>query len=111
MVAQQDEEHHKMLRRPFAKIYSAHSLENVECLAVEPIQLFLGRMREHAVAGDTLDLGFWLQLCVWDILCSIMFSKRFGFLDQGADVDNLLALIWKQFQDGAPVSAALLAEA
>ena len=107
MVALQDENYHKMLRKPFATIYSARSLEPMEPLVTEPINVFLDQLERHSAGASNVDLGFWLQLCVWDVLCNITFSKRFGFLDRGEDVDGMLNMIWKQFQEGAPVCRSL----
>ena len=104
MVAQQDEEFHKMLRKPFASIYSARGVEVMEPLISDPIQLFQEQLRRCALSQENVDLGFWIQLCVWDVLCNVMFSKTFGFLESGQDVGNMLRMIWKQFQEGAPVS-------
>jgi cytochrome P450 len=60
-------------------------------------QLFLSRIEElytSSHSGEpalTCNLGKWLQYYAFDVIGELTFSKRFGFLDQGGDVDNIIA--------------------
>ncbi|KAF4628595.1 hypothetical protein G7Y89_g9555 [Cudoniella acicularis] len=104
MVALQDESFHKMLRQPFASIYSARAISAVEHHVDSSVQALLSKLREFASRAETFDFGFWMQLFVFDALCEVTFSQRLGFIEQGDDVDNMLQLVWQQFHDGAPIS-------
>ena len=102
MVALQDEEYHRMLRRPFASIYSANRLLPAEHLVDSSVEILIKRL-SCLVGDENIDFGFWIQLYVFDVLCQITFSKRLGFLDRGEDIGGMLELVWKQFHEGAPV--------
>ena len=104
MVALQDEYYHKMLRQPFASIYSNRSLASVEHHIDSTVNAFIARLQDFAEFNKTFDFGFWVQLFVFDALCEVTFSKRLGFIDEGRDVGDMLALVWQQFHDGTPVS-------
>ncbi|EOO00667.1 putative pisatin demethylase protein [Phaeoacremonium minimum UCRPA7] len=43
--------------------------------------------------GPVLDLGNWLHWFAFDVLGEVAFSRSFGFLDQGRDVDNAIKTI------------------
>lgn len=65
MVSQQDESVHKVLRRPFASVYSVRSLESLEPLVSDAVDTLLLRLSEQSVADKDVDLGLWLQFFVW----------------------------------------------
>ena len=107
MISQQDESLHKILRKPFASVYSTRALDQVEPRVTDSIHLLLQHLAKGSVDGREVDLGFWLQMFVWDVLCSTMFSKRLGFLDRGEDVGNMLAHLREHFRLAAPVGLSI----
>lgn len=52
----------------------------------------------------TCDLSKWLQFFAFDVMGELTFSTRFGFLERGNDVDNIIASIWHYFVNTSPVS-------
>ena len=104
MVALQDETYHKMLRQPFARIYSPGSLASIEVLVDSSVHALVSQLQQFAASNEAFDFGFWLQLFVFDALCEVTFSERLGFMEEGQDVGDMLKLVWQQFHDGAPVS-------
>ena len=55
--------------------------------------------------GEIFDLGEYLQFFAFDVMGTMTFSKRYGFLDQGKDVGGMLGMIFRYMQNVAPVSA------
>ena len=102
MIVLQDEKCHRMLRGPFASIYSANCLSPAEPLVDSSVDVLIQHLGS-LIGDEVVDFGFWMQLYVFDVLCQITFSKRLGFLDTGEDIVNMLKLLWKQFHEGAPV--------
>ena len=52
------------------------------------IQLLEHRLEELGRQKKPFEFGLWLHFLTWDIMGEVMFSTRFGFLDQGRDIDN-----------------------
>ena len=69
----------------------------LECLVKQFNERFAGNCQ-------VFDLGQWLQFSAFDVMGTLTFSKRYGFLDQGRDVDGMLDTIVAFMRVGAPVS-------
>ena len=54
----------------------------------QTIQLLERRLDELSQQKEAFDLSLWLLFFAWDINGEMMFSTRFGFLDQGRDIGN-----------------------
>ena len=70
-------------------VASAFTLTNViknEPVIDEVITLFERRLDDFSQHRESLELGTWLHFLTYDILGEILFSNRFGFLDEGRDV-------------------------
>lgn len=52
------------------------------------IQLFMSRLSCLVDQGGPINLGEWLEFYAFDVIGEITFSKKMGFLEQGADVDG-----------------------
>ena len=59
----------------------------------ECLELFNQRMTEVANAGKTINMAHWVQCYAFDVIAYLTYSKRFGFLDTGLDVDSLIAML------------------
>lgn len=99
----QDEALHRALKRPIAGIYSMTNLVSFEPYVDTTIAALLRQLEAKARAGQTLDLGAWLQFFAFDVMGEITFSRRFGFLDTGADVDSMIHDIYQFFTYGSAV--------
>ncbi len=64
-------------------IYAMHSLVQYQGKVDQAIEVMVEQMRRKH--GETVDLGVWLQLFAFDVVGGLTFSKRFGFLEAGAD--------------------------
>lgn len=106
IFATQDEELHRLLKRPIASIYSMSNLVSFESYVDTTMTVLLQEFDCRFVATqEVCDLGKWLQMFAFDVMGEITFSKRLGFLESGDDVSGLMDQIWQYFKKSAPVSA------
>ncbi|KAF7183368.1 hypothetical protein CNMCM7691_003567 [Aspergillus felis] len=104
LFATQDEDIHRMLKKPIASIYSMSNLVSFEPFVDQTIHCFFDQLDSRfANHGRPLDFGMWLQMFAFDVIGEITFSQRLGFLEKGEDIDNIMGDIWKYFQYVAPV--------
>ncbi|KIH90520.1 Cytochrome P450 family protein [Sporothrix brasiliensis 5110] len=102
----QDEALHRALKRPIAGIYSMTNLVSFEPYVDTTIAALLRQLEARSAAGTgtgTVDLGAWLQFFAFDVMGEITFSRRFGFLDTGRDVDSMIRDIYRFFAYGSAV--------
>ena len=58
--------------------------------------------QRYASSHENFDLGQWLQYFAFEVMGTLTFSKRYGFLEQGEDVNGMLETIWSYMTDAAP---------
>lgn len=104
IFATQDENLHRMLRKPIAGIYSLSNLISFEPYVDKTITFFFAQLdRLFVSTEDACDLGIWLQMFAFDVMGELTFSKRLGFLERAEDVDGVMASIWRYFYKTSPV--------
>ena len=54
------------------------------------MSVFFSQLDRLYTHGKNCDIGAWLELFVYDVLGELTFSKRYGFLEQGEDVDHVI---------------------
>ncbi|OBT75484.1 hypothetical protein VF21_04908 [Pseudogymnoascus sp. 05NY08] len=90
---------HAKLRRSVANAYSMSNLIQFEPLVDSTITAFTTQLENRAVdkPGDegVIDLGTWLQFYAFDVIGELTFSQRLGFVDQGKDIDGIMAALEK----------------
>ncbi len=84
-----DPTYHKNLKRPVAQLFSMTNMKNYEIYTDECTRIFIDTMRE--LQGQPVDLGAWIQWYAFDVIASITFQRRFGFLENRYDVDHMIA--------------------
>jgi hypothetical protein len=100
-----DEDVHKKIKSPIAPIFSVSSALTFEGHIDEVLQCFSENLdKRFAQHGNVFDLGSWLQYFAFDVMGTMTFSKRYGFLDQGEDVGGMLNAISSFMKTVAPVS-------
>ena len=105
LFATQDEEVHRLLKRPISGIYSMSNLVSFEGHVDSTIREFFRQLDRRFGTTDTVcDFGQWLQMFAFDVIGEITFSKRLGFLEKGDDVDNIMANSWRYFSRAAPLT-------
>jgi hypothetical protein len=71
----------------------------------EILEVVFKQLDERYVKSQaTFDLGDWLQYFAFDVMGTMTFSERYGFLETGADVNGMLGAIWDFILTIAPVS-------
>lgn len=90
-----DEERHKAIKRPVANAYSLSSLKELEPMNDDCSSIFLRKMGEYADGknGGVVDMGVWVHWYAFDVISSITFSNRLGFMETETDVNNIIAAI------------------
>ena len=57
------------------------------------VQVFEKQLVQFAQQNQAFDLGHWLQCYAFDVIGEITFAKRFGFLDHGQDIGNIMKVL------------------
>lgn len=91
-VLRQDPAYHKRLKESVAGKFSMTSIRTLEPYVDECTDIFLSEMRVRA--GQAVDLSDWCQYYAFDVVGAITFQYRFGFMEQGKDVDGMMEGIW-----------------
>jgi cytochrome P450 len=102
IFADQDIKRHARGRSLFQATYSMSSLVHYEPFVDQGAELFEQRLREMAERNDTVDMRHWFQCYAFDIIGSITYGKRFGFLNEGVDIESLMSVL-----DGHLIYASL----
>ncbi|KAL4804154.1 cytochrome P450 [Aspergillus unguis] len=103
VFSSRDEQVHKGLRAPIASLYSMSKLLPLEVFINKTIEAMTGQIDARFVdSQETFDLANWLQYFAFDVMGTLTFSKRYGFLEQGRDVNGMLGTIWEFMKAAAP---------
>lgn len=93
----QDPVFHAALKRTIGILYTTTAVSEYEFHIDSGIQLFLSRVGDLVKHQSAIvDMSAWLQYYAFDTLGEINFSRKFGFLDTGMDVDGICKLDHKQ---------------
>ena len=105
LFATQDRRIHSLLRKPIAGIYSMSNLVSYEPMIDSTTRFFFEQLDQRFVqTSQVCELDVWLQMFAFDVIGAITFSKRLGFLEQGRDIDGIMANSWRYFRVAAVVS-------
>lgn len=88
LMSECDPKKHTAMRSNLASAYTGSSVIKSEPFMDSTIQLLEQRLDELSQQKKPFELGLWLHFLTWDINGEMMFSRRFGFLDQGKDIGN-----------------------
>lgn len=98
-----DETLHKQLKTPIAPMFSVSNTVSHEVFVDQVLHVLFHQLNHrYADSRCTFDLGNWLQYFAFDVMGTLTFSKRYGFLEQGRDVNGMLETIWNYMTDAAP---------
>ncbi|KAI0016492.1 putative benzoate 4-monooxygenase cytochrome P450 [Xylariomycetidae sp. FL0641] len=101
----QNEETHRGLKNPIASIFSLSNVITFEPLIDGVLQCFSEQIDTRFVkTNEAFDLGEWLEYFAFDVMGSMSFSKRYGFLEEGRDVSNRLETIFQFLETAAPMT-------
>ncbi|OAX83728.1 hypothetical protein ACJ72_01908 [Emergomyces africanus] len=79
------------LSKHLAPAYTLSNLLQNEANISETIELLLRWLDKFADSGDSIDLGKYFTFATSDIVGDAVFSKQFGFLREGRDINNTIA--------------------
>ncbi|KAB8258857.1 cytochrome P450 [Aspergillus pseudonomiae] len=100
-----DEDLHKRLKTPIAHLYSLSNILTFETFVDQVLEILFRQLEERFVPGQVaFDLGNWLQYFAFDVMGTMSFSRRYGFLEKGRDDTGLLSAIWAFMKAAAPVT-------
>ncbi|EXJ66931.1 uncharacterized protein A1O5_10126 [Cladophialophora psammophila CBS 110553] len=79
---------HRNLKRPVAQLFGMTNMRNYEPYADECTGIFIDAMRD--LEGQPVDLSAWVQWYAFDVIASMTFQRRFGFLEERRDINNMI---------------------
>lgn len=88
-----DMKRHSETRKRFQNLYSMSSLVSYETYVEECLEIFLKKMESFSRSDTSLDMAHWFQCYAFDVMGDITYSERFGFLDDGEDVNGTLVAL------------------
>lgn len=89
-------EQHAKDRRKYQAMYSMSALVSYEKYVDECASIFGERLTGFAQSGARVDFPHWLQCYAFDVIGDITYSKRFGFLDKGEDIQGIMRALDNQ---------------
>ncbi|KAK5081209.1 hypothetical protein LTR05_008003 [Lithohypha guttulata] len=94
LFSTRSEEYHAKLRRSVNHAFSLSTLLQYEPLVDNCTSFFLRRTLElFADTGRLCPFSTWIQYFAFDVIGEITWSKRLGFVQQNADVSNIIARV------------------
>jgi hypothetical protein len=69
------------------------SIKTFEQYVDQCTDIFIREM--HAREGTPVDFSDWLQYYAFDVIAALTFQRRFGFMEEGKDVDDMIGGIWR----------------
>ncbi|KAJ5497539.1 Benzoate 4-monooxygenase cytochrome P450 [Penicillium fimorum] len=98
----------KQIKTPIAPLFNISNTVTFEPLVDEVLECIHDRFDQAFCATEqVMDMGQWLQFFAFDVMGTMTFSKRYGFLDQGKDVGGTLGTIIDFMRTSAPVTTNL----
>ncbi|KAK1952053.1 benzoate 4-monooxygenase cytochrome P450 [Colletotrichum sublineola] len=94
-----DEEAHARKRRVVNIPYSMAAIQQLSPFIDDTIDTLVAKLSSFAKqpevcnARESVDLGVWLHYFAFDVLGEVAFSRSFGFLAEGRDVEDAIATI------------------
>ncbi|PVH68975.1 cytochrome P450 [Cadophora sp. DSE1049] len=79
---------HKAIKSSVAQLYAMTNIKKFEGYAEECTELFIDVVRKSE--GSPMGLSVWVHWYAFDVIASITFQRRFGFMDQQRDVYDLI---------------------
>lgn len=99
-----DEHLHKILKSPVAPLFSLSNILTLEPHVDKTLQVLVEQWDSRFLDSQvTFDLANWLSYFAFDVMGTLTFSKRYGFLEEGRDVDGMINTIWMFLKAAAPV--------
>ncbi|KAH7024061.1 putative cytochrome P450 oxidoreductase [Ilyonectria destructans] len=86
-----DPKEHAAERKIVANLYAMSSVVSYEPSVNRCIAVFCSQIDVLCRGGQAFNMQHWLQCYAFDVIGEITYSRRFGFLDGGHDIDGMMA--------------------
>lgn len=73
--------------------YSMAAMQRLGPFIDDTIDMFAGRLERFAAGSGRVDLGDWLHYFAFDVLGEVAFGRKFGFLEEGRDIEDAIRVI------------------
>lgn len=104
LFSTREEKFHASLRRCVNSAFSMTTLVQYEPLVDETSKIFLDQTEKiFASTGQPCDFYRWLQFYAFDIIGTLTYSKRHGFIEKNEDIDGIVDQIGRIFDYAGPV--------
>ncbi|KAL1854988.1 hypothetical protein Plec18170_004400 [Paecilomyces lecythidis] len=90
LFSERNNARHSVMRRKVASMYSMSALVSYEPYVDNCIGLLQRQLAKFASERSIIDVGHWMQCYAFDVIGEITFGERFGFLDEGKDINKLI---------------------
>ncbi|PWY80340.1 cytochrome P450 [Aspergillus sclerotioniger CBS 115572] len=90
-----DEDFHAKIKRPVSAAYSMSTVAEFEPFVDSTILTLFTRLDEFSEKNRAFDIAVWLQYYAFDVIGEMTFGKQLGFLEQGRDVEGIIASLEK----------------
>lgn len=86
--SERDEMKHRAKKRPVAAAYSMSTMKELEPMNDECSAILISKL--DGLVGKDIDLGEWLHWYAFDLITTIAFSNRLGFMESQTDVQGVI---------------------
>lgn len=86
--SERDEMKHRAKKRPVAAAYSMSTMKELEPMNDECSAILTTKL--DGLVGKDIDLGEWLHWYAFDLITTIAFSNRLGFMESQTDVEGVI---------------------
>lgn len=90
LFADQDIKRHADSRKLFQHVYSMSSMVSYEAFVDQCADMFAKHLQDAVDSRRNLDMAHWFQAYAFDVVASVTFGSRFGFLDRGEDIRGMM---------------------
>ncbi|KAH7014186.1 cytochrome P450 [Microdochium trichocladiopsis] len=84
---------HAYERKLFQASYAMSALVHYEAFVDNCANLLKARLQELSSSSKPVDMCHWFRCYSFDVIATITYGKRLGFLDRGEDVGNMISAI------------------
>ena len=99
---------HHNLRKSINWIFTPTSVASYEYIVDKTLKFFVREINERFAdkngSDGTIDLSKWFLYFTFDVMGDLTFSRRYGFLRSGRDVDGIISSVQKFLSYGFFVS-------
>ncbi|KAH7313945.1 cytochrome P450 CYP4/CYP19/CYP26 subfamily [Stachybotrys elegans] len=100
-----DDKMHKRLKTPISPLFAPNTVTVYEGRVDEVLGVLQKQLDAKFIGNsEVFELGQWLQFFAFDVMGTLTFSKRYGFLEHGKDEGNMLATIVDFMRRSAPMT-------